>query len=402
MQANWIGRSEGARLRFALDRPADGIHEIEVYTTRPDTLFGMSFLAIAPEHPLAAAVAARDPQAAAFIAECRRLGTSEAAIETAEKHGYDTGLRVAHPFIKDATYPVWIANFVLMEYGTGAIFGCPAHDQRDLDFARKYGLPVTPVVLPPGADPASFAIGDDAYVGPGTAFNSGFLDGLEVDAAKRAAIAALERAGVGAGEVNWRLRDWGVSRQRYWGCPIPVIHCAACGVVPVPDDQLPVRLPEDVTLRPAGQPARSPPDLEACRLPRLRRPGAARDRHVRHLRRQLLVFRPLLQPQSRGAGRSCRGRSLAAGRPVYRRHRARDPAPALFALLHPRHAATPAHLAVEEPFAGLFTQGMVHHESYRGRRRRAGCIRRRWRSAPTAAPCSVKPARRSPSAASRR
>ena len=152
-----------------------------------------------------------------------------------------------HPFLQGATFPVWIANFVLMEYGTGAIFGCPAHDQRDLEFARKYGLGVVPVVLPPGEDPATFEIRDDAYVGPGVIFNSDFMNGLDVEAAKRAAIAELERLGVGEGKVNWRLRDWGVSRQRYWGCPIPVIHCEACGVVPVPDDQLPVKLPDDVT-----------------------------------------------------------------------------------------------------------------------------------------------------------
>ncbi len=159
-----------------------------------------------------------------------------------------------HPFLADATFPVWIANFVLMEYGTGAIFGCPAHDQRDLDFARKYRLDVVPVVLPPGGDPASFAVGDEAYVGPGTIFNSDFMDGMEVDAAKRAVIAALERLGAGHGEVNWRLRDWGVSRQRYWGCPIPVIHCGTCGVVPVPDEQLPVKLPDDVTFDRPGNP----------------------------------------------------------------------------------------------------------------------------------------------------
>ncbi len=160
MQQRWIGRSEGARLRFPLAQPEAGIADVEVYTTRPDTLYGMSFLALAPDHPLAAAVAARDPNAAAFIAECRRMGTSEAVIEAAEKRGYDTGLIVRHPFL-DASFPVWIANFVLMEYGTGAIFGCPAHDQRDLEFARKYGLCVLPVVLPPGADAASFTIGDE-------------------------------------------------------------------------------------------------------------------------------------------------------------------------------------------------------------------------------------------------
>ena len=241
---------------------------VEVYTTRPDTLFGMSFLAIAPEHPLAAAVAARDPEAAEFVAECRSRGTSEATIETGEKLGYDTGLRVAHPFIPGATYPVWIANFVLMEYGTGAIFGCPGHDQRDMEFARKYGLDVTPVVLPPGADPATFALDKEAYVGPGTIFNSGFLDGLDVDAAKRAAIERLEQLGIGEGVTNWRLRDWGVSRQRYWGCPIPIIHCDACGVVPVPDDQLPVRLPDDVTFDRPGNPLDHHPTWKHVDCPR--------------------------------------------------------------------------------------------------------------------------------------
>src|SRR4051794_5456366 len=177
MQARWIGRSEGARIRFPITAPIDGLNEIEVFSTRPDTLFGMSFLALAPEHPVSAAIAAANPQAAAFVAECRALGTSEAAIETAEKRGFDTGLRVRHPFLPDQTYPVWIANFVLMEYGTGAIFGCPGHDQRDIEFARKYDLPVIPVVLPPDADPASFALADQAYTGPGRIYNSGFLDG---------------------------------------------------------------------------------------------------------------------------------------------------------------------------------------------------------------------------------
>ena len=198
-------------------------------------------------------------------------------IETAEKQGYDTGLRVQHPFLKDVTFPVWIANFVLMEYGTGAIFGCPAHDQRDLDFARKYGLDVVPVVLPPGADPATFTIGNEAYVGPGTIFNSDFMNGLDVEAAKRAVIAELERLGVGRGEVNWRLRDWGVSRQRYWGCPIPVIHCDACGVVPVPDDQLPVKLPDDVTFDRPGNPLDHHPTWKHVACPRC---GAAARRET--------------------------------------------------------------------------------------------------------------------------
>ena len=299
----------------------------------------MSFLALAPEHPLAAAVAARDAKAAEFVAECRRMGTSEAVIETAEKQGYDTGLRVRHPFLKDATFPVWIANFVLMEYGTGAIFGCPAHDQRDLDFARKYGLAVLPVVLPPGADPATFTIGDEAYVGPGTIFNSDFLNGLDVEAAKRAAIAELERLGVGNGEVNWRLRDWGVSRQRYWGCPIPVIHCDACGVVPVPDDQLPVKLPDDVTFDRPGNPLDHHPTWKHVACPRC---GAAARRETDTFDTFVdssWYFARFCSPQADVPVAAPGGRSLDAGRSVYRRHRARDPASALFALLHPRDEA---------------------------------------------------------------
>ena len=298
----------------------------------------MSFVALAPEHKLAAAAAARDPAAAAFVAECRSQGTSEAAIETAEKRGFDTGLRVAHPFLPGKTFPVWIANFVLMEYGTGAIFGCPAHDQRDIEFARKYGLPVTPVVLPPDADPQAFDVGDEAYVGPGKIFNSDFLNGLDVVAAKARAIAELERIAAGRGVTNWRLRDWGVSRQRYWGCPIPVIYCAACGVMPVPEDQLPVILPDDVTFDRPGNPLDHHPTWKHVRLPGVRRARPTRDRHVRRLRRQRVVFRSVLQSILQQAGGPRGGRSLAACRPVYRRDRARDPASALFPVLHPGDA----------------------------------------------------------------
>jgi leucyl-tRNA synthetase len=361
MQANWIGRSEGACLAFAL---ADGSDSIEVYTTRPDTLFGMSFVAIAPEHPLAEAAAARDPKAADFVAECRSRGTSEATIETSEKLGYDTGLRVKHPFIEDATYPVWIANFVLMEYGTGAIFGCPAHDQRDLDFARKYGLDVTPVVLPPGADQDTYAVGKEAYVGPGTAFNSGFLDGLDVDAAKRAAILELERQGVGQGLTNWRLRDWGVSRQRYWGCPIPIIHCPTCGVVPVPDDQLPVRLPDDVTFDRPGNPLDHHPTWKHVACPVCAGPA----------RRETDTFDTFVD----SAWYFARFCSPSADTPTVRaavdhwmpvdqyiggiEHAILH---LLYSRFFTRGMKDTGHISVEEPFAGLFTQGMVNHESYR-------------------------------------
>ncbi len=363
MQEKWIGRSEGARVRFPLAMPKADIAEIEVYTTRPDTLFGMSFLALAPEHPLAAALAAENPAIAAFIAECRRLGTSEAVIETAEKRGVDTGLRVRHPFLADQTFPVWIANFVLMEYGTGAIFGCPAHDQRDLDFARKYRLPVRPVVLPAEADAATFAIGEEAYDGPGVVFNSGFLDGLAADAAKRAAIADLERRGLGVGVVNWRLRDWGVSRQRYWGCPIPVIHCPACGVVPA--QELPVLLPDDVSFDRPGNPLDHHPTWKHVACPACGQPA----------RRETDTFDTFVD-SSWYFARFC---SPHAERPV-------DPEAArhwlpvdqyiggiehailhlLYSRFFTRAMHETGHLAIDEPFAGLFTQGMVTHASYRG------------------------------------
>ncbi|HZC15212.1 MAG TPA: leucine--tRNA ligase, partial [Caulobacteraceae bacterium] len=261
MQENWIGRSKGLRLSFAFaGAAAEGFDQgLAVYTTRPDTLFGASFVAVAPDHPLAAAVAARDDKAAAFIDACRRGGVSEADIETAEKRGYDTGLQVAHPFDASLRLPVWVANFILMDYGTGAIFGCPAHDQRDLDFARKYSLPVRPVVLPPDADPATFEVASEAYVGPGRIFNSGFLDGLEVEPAKAAAIARIEAQGQGQGATVYRLRDWGVSRQRGWGCPIPIIHCPACGPVGAPREELPIVLPDDLDFsRPGNALARHP------------------------------------------------------------------------------------------------------------------------------------------------
>ena len=365
MQANWIGRSEGARLTFDLSAPDGEIAGLEVYTTRPDTLFGMSFLAIAPEHPLAAAVAARDPKAAAFVAECRASGTSEVAVETGEKRGYDTGLRVKHPFIEGATYPVWIANFVLMEYGTGAIFGCPAHDQRDLDFARKYGLPVPAVVLPAGEDAANFSVGDVAFTDAGTIINSGFLNGLAAPtAAKPAAIARLEELGVGKGLVNWRLRDWGVSRQRYWGCPIPVIHCDACGIVPVPAAQLPVVLPDDVTFDKPGNPLDHHPTWKHVACPQCAKPA----------RRETDTFDTFVDSSwyfarfcSPGAAVPVTQAAVDHWLPVDQYIGGIEHAilHLLYSRFFVRAMHQTGHVKVDEPFAGLFTQGMVTHESYK-------------------------------------
>jgi leucyl-tRNA synthetase len=361
MQANWIGRSEGARIRFPLTEPAAGLSEIEVYTTRPDTLFGMSFLALAPEHPLALALAETDPEAAAFIAECRRLGTTAAAIETTEKRGFPTGLMVRHPFLPDRRIPVWIANFVLMDYGTGAIFGCPAHDQRDWDFATAYGLPILPVVGPAqGALPES-----EAYTGPGTLMNSGFLDGLEVEEAKRAAIARLAALGWGQGETNWRLRDWGVSRQRYWGCPIPVIHCAACGVVPVPVAQLPVTLPEDVTFDLPGNPLDHHPSWKHVDCPRCGAPATRETDTCDTFVDSSWYFARFCAPQAR---QPVSREATDYWMPVDQYIGGIEHAilHLLYARFFTRAMRETGQIGLDEPFAGLFTQGMVTHESYRG------------------------------------
>jgi len=366
MQSNWIGRSEGARVRFRLtDAAAAGADEVEVFTTRPDTLFGMSFLAVAAEHPLAAAAAARDPKAADFVAECRRMGTSEAAIEQAEKRGFDTGFRVAHPFLPGVSFPVWIANFVLMEYGTGAIFGCPGHDERDFEFARKYGLPILPVVLPPGANAADFALGDEAFTGDGTIFNSDFLDGLAVPAAKRRAIEALEKAGQGTGVVNWRLRDWGVSRQRYWGCPIPVIHCDDCGAVPVPEAQLPVVLPEDVDFSRPGNPLDHHPSWKHVNCPSCGKPARRETDTCDTFVDSSWYFARFCSP---GAAAPVDRAAVDAWLPVDQYIGGIEHAilHLLYSRFFTRAMKASGHLTVEEPFAGLFTQGMVQHESYKG------------------------------------
>lgn len=250
MQKNWIGKSQGLQFSFDMNGGPDGFDTLEVYTTRPDTLFGASFAAISADHPLAKALE-DDPKVAAFNAECRRMGTSAEEMEKADKRGFDTGLTVTHPFDPDWQLPVYIANFILMDYGTGAIFGCPAHDQRDLDFAHKYGLDVKAVV---SADGSNYEVGTEAFTDEGSIINSDFLNGMSIDEAKADVISRIEARDMGQGVTNYRLRDWGISRQRYWGCPIPVIHCDSCGIVPEKKENLPVKLPEDVSFDRPGNP----------------------------------------------------------------------------------------------------------------------------------------------------
>ncbi|HVH76298.1 MAG TPA: leucine--tRNA ligase [Stellaceae bacterium] len=363
MQENWIGRSEGARVAFEIA----GRHQpMEVFTTRPDTLFGASFLALSPNHPLAEELAAKDAALAEFIAECNRLGTSEAVIEAAEKRGYRTGLEAIHPLDPSRRVPVYVANFVLMEYGTGVIFGCPAHDQRDLDFARKYGLPVIPVVLPPGGDPRRFAVGDTAFTDDGTLYNSQFLDGLPVPEAKRAVTRRLEELGRGEGATVYRLRDWGVSRQRYWGCPIPVIHCKSCGIVPVPEADLPVRLPEDVDFALPGNPLARHPSWKHVRCPRCRGPAERETDTFDTFFESSWYFLRFCSP---GAAAAFLPEDIRYWMPVDQYIGGVEHAVLhlLYSRFFMRALKRCGYLDFDEPFAGLFTQGMVCHETYQDR-----------------------------------
>jgi leucyl-tRNA synthetase len=360
MQEKWIGRSEGARVFFAI---AGRDERIEVFTTRQDTLFGASFLALSPNHPLALRLAEHDPGLAAFIAECNRMGTSEAVIETAEKRGYPTGLEAVHPFDESRHVPVYVANFVLMEYGTGAIFGCPAHDQRDLEFARKYRLPVIPVVLPPGGNAATFTIGDTAYVDDGMLINSAFLDGLSVAEAKRAAGERLEKLGLGERTTVYRLRDWGVSRQRYWGCPIPVICCSACGIVPVPEKDLPVILPEDVSFEVPGNPLDHHPTWKHVLCPCCGGPARRETDTLDTFFDSSWYF---LRFCSARAPVAFEREAVDYWMPVDQYIGGIEHAVLhlLYSRFFTRALKQCGYLNLDEPFTGLFTQGMVCHETY--------------------------------------
>ena len=363
MQANWIGRSEGLACAFELVTPHGEFSALEVYTTRPDTLYGASFCAISPDHPLAIALAGENAALAAFRADCAKRGTSEADIEAGEKLGFDTGLTVKHPLDPDWHLPVYVANFVLMGYGTGAIFACPAHDQRDLDFALKYDLPVRTVVRP--KDEADFKVIDTAYTGDGVMVNSADLDGMTPQAARDKMIAVFEDGGQGERRVNFRLRDWGISRQRYWGCPIPIIHCGDCGAVPVPRDALPVTLPEDVSFDRPGNPLDHHPHWKHVDCPSC---GKAAQRETD-------TFDTFIDSSwyfARFAGLAETSptdkKAVDYWLPVDQYIGGIEHAilHLLYARFYARAMEITGHLAVKEPFDGLFTQGMVNHETYKG------------------------------------
>jgi leucyl-tRNA synthetase len=372
MQKNWIGRSEGLHIRFALD-PAttpNGERELEVFTTRHDTLFGAKFMALSPDHPLALAAAAKDPALEGFIAECRRHGTAQELIDTAEKKGFDTGMKALHPFDPDWKLPVYVANFIVMDYGTGAIFGCPAHDQRDLDFANKYGLGNTPVVCPPEQDPATFVITETAYDGDGRMINSRFLNGMTVAQAKEEVARLLEgdcrgNRPVAAREVNFRLRDWGISRQRYWGCPIPVIHCDACGIVPVPEADLPVTLPEDVDFGRPGNPLDRHPTWKNVACPSCGRAARRETDTMDTFVDSSWYFARFTDPwiDSAPTDRRVVDRWLPVDQYIGGVEHAI--LHLLYSRFFTRAMKLTGHAGLDEPFAGLFTQGMVVHETYK-------------------------------------
>jgi leucyl-tRNA synthetase len=383
MQKNWIGRSEGLLIRFALDpktAPAGlgraeaasaaqaGESELEIFTTRHDTLFGAKFMAVAPDHPLAQSAAKTNPALAEFIAECKRTGTAQELIETAEKKGFDTGIKAIHPFDPEWRLPVYVANFILMEYGTGAIFGCPAHDQRDLDFVNKYGLGNVPVVCPPGQDPKTFVITDTAYDGPGTLINSRFLDGMTIEQAKEEVARRLEsisrgNAPVAQRQINYRLRDWGISRQRYWGCPIPIIHCEACGAVPVPEKDLPVTLPEDVRFDRPGNPLDRHPGWKHVPCPQCGRAARRETDTMDTFVDSSWYFARFTDPW---ADTPTNRIVVDHWLPVDQYIGGIEHAilHLLYSRFFTRAMKATGHVGLDEPFAGLFTQGMVVHETY--------------------------------------
>jgi leucyl-tRNA synthetase len=357
MQENWIGKSQGLEFGFTLSNG----ERLDVYTTRPDTIFGASFVAVAADHPVAQAAAAGNQAARDFIALCKQGGTTAAELETAEKLGFDTGLTAAHPFT-GAPLPVYIANFVLMDYGTGAIMAVPGHDQRDFDFATKYGLPILRVVAADAAE-ADAPFGSEAEAGDGVLVNSQFLDGMAVAEAKKAVIARAESEGWGQGRTVWRLRDWGVSRQRYWGTPIPFVHCEICGVLPVPKKHLPVTLPEDVDFSVPGNPLDRHPTWKHVDCPQCGHPARRETDTLDTFVDSSWYF---LRFASQPADRPFDPEVIKQWLPVEQYIGGIEHAilHLLYARFWTRALARIGKIEVTEPFASLFTQGMVTHETY--------------------------------------
>ncbi|MCF6316469.1 MAG: leucine--tRNA ligase [Marinosulfonomonas sp.] len=367
MQANWIGKSRGLQFGFKLTAPFGDFDEIEVFTTRPDTLNGANFVGISPDHPLAKALEADNPAIAEFVAECRRMDTTEAAMEKAEKKGFDTGLTVQHPVYPDQTLPVWIANFILMGYGTGAVFACPAHDQRDLDFSRKYHLPVVDTFFALDSDTP---VENDAFVPPKTESVKwiNHFAGLDVATGQEAIDATIdwcETNGIGKGITQYRLRDWGLSRQRYWGCPIPVVHCDACGVVPEKKENLPIELPYDVTFDTPGNPLDRHPTWRNVACPSCGKPAQRETDTMDTFVDSSWYYARFTSPHA-DTPTDLADAAYWMNVDQY----IGGVEHAILHLLYSRFFARAMHLTGHlpekaiEPFNALFTQGMVTHEIY--------------------------------------
>ncbi|TMV10515.1 leucine--tRNA ligase [Arenibacterium halophilum] len=370
MQENWIGKSRGLEMEFTLSAPAHGHDTLKIYTTRPDTLAGASFMAISPDHPLSKALESDNADLAAFNADCRRMDTTEAAMEKAEKRGFDTGLTVRHPLDDSRTLPIWVANFVLMDYGTGAIFGCPAHDQRDLDFARKYDLPVIDTFVAMDSDAR---VENTAFTPPKTE-KVRWIDqpaGVTEATGQEAIDATIDWAearGLGQGKTQFRLRDWGLSRQRYWGCPIPVVHCADCGVVPEKKENLPVQLPDDVTFYIPGNPLDRHPTWRDCACPSCGKPAKRETDTMDTFVDSSWYFARFTSPHAATPTEKADAEywmnvdQYIGGIEHAILH-------LLYSRFFARAMNVTGHLPAKsrEPFDALFTQGMVTHEIYQTR-----------------------------------
>jgi leucyl-tRNA synthetase len=369
MQANWIGKSRGARVFWPLTDASGAASKnwgkLEIFTTRPDTLYGASFAALSVDHPVVAELAAKDPGLQHFVEECRKTGTAAAEIETAEKQGYKLPLLAGHPLMPGKSLPVYAANFVMMEYGTGAIFGCPGHDERDHEFATKYGLPILPVVMPKDADAKSFSVADAPFVDDGILINSDFLNGLEVEDAKAKVIARLEQIGVGRGTIQYRLRDWLVSRQRYWGAPIPAIHCGKCGIVPVPEKDLPVELPEDVEIDKPGNPLDRHPTWKHVTCPTCGGPAQRETDTLDTFIDSSWYFDRFTSPRLETAPFDRAENDYWMPVDQYIGGVEHAILHLLYSRFWTRAMREVGMTGRDEPFDGLFTQGMVLHETYR-------------------------------------
>jgi leucyl-tRNA synthetase len=367
MQNNWIGKSVGCEIKFEIyDKNKKKLgHSLEIFTTRPDTIFGATFAAISPNHPLSERLSEQKNEIKNFILDCQKTGFSEETIAKTDKKGIDTELYVKHPFIKEKYIPIYVANFILMDYGTGAIYGCPAHDQRDLDFARKYNLDVIPVICPEKEKEETFQIKNEAFVEDGLLINSEFLNGLNVERAKEEIINKIETENIGSKKINFRLRDWGISRQRYWGCPIPVIYLENGDIELVPDSELPVKLPEDIEIDRSGNPLDNHPSWKYTKSSRT---GLKATRETDTLDTFVDSSWYFLRYCSASEPDSPFNKSdLDYWMPVDQYVGGVEHAilHLLYSRFFTRALKKSGELNLSEPFKGLFTQGMVCHETYK-------------------------------------